>query len=802
MKAISSLALMVVMLVGSYGIPAYGGGGGENMLLIVNPKDEPSLRIANAYIKARNIPTNNVLYLTPPQTQGFSKMWITGTQFTTYYQKPILDAIATRGLSKQIDYLGTIGQSQLICGAGYATGSFPWALSVNNCLVQLTQFSNGMTFAQFPDRISEIYQNPELFSYKFNYTPGSNPAIHHSQLLTPTGVTGTASHAQLYMSGMIGYSGQLGQTTTQVIQNLQRTAAADGTKPVGTIYFEDGTDIRVTTRKSYWPAVQAYMTAHNIPWIQENQLELNSYNSPSGYGAAPANRSNVRGAALGTGAVWTNTQAVNGSAYTPGAWADNLTSYGGVYTTFAQNSAAASLLGGCGGTAGSITEPYANQNRFTMASVWVYQNDGSTLGEAFFKSVRTPDIVMFQGDLLSQAYADVPVVTFVSGPANGTTVSGTVSIGASASLDNPQTATGIASLALYVDGKDTALSVSGSSGLFSLNTTTLTDGLHEVRVVAYNNSQAASEGYVLENLVVNNTGQSVSIGGSSAYNISWNQSLSIPVTAVRGSGPAITGIQLQSFGRTVGAISGASGNVMLSGTSLAYGSNTITPVAILSSSNQVIGQPITVTRQFQQLAGKTPTSAANQIPGFDFYFYGGAAGKTLATTSFSGSATYILHSNSLNISPNGNGTAPINMPKVYRSGSNARLAVQIKGAFTVPKGKAGEYSFSFFTIGNYNTAANLWSSFNLSIDGITVSSYDAWNGTSFALVDAPNCGGLDSRRSVYLLPGEHSLNVKLAQYPGATDANSQFALWVRGPDGNTYPANGPTFYTINKNIGR
>jgi len=102
---------------GRLGIPAYGGGGGEKHATDRQPKRR-NLRCGspNAYIEARNIPANNVLYITPPQTGGFPRMWITGKQFTTYYQTPILSAIAARGLGNQIDYIGTIGQAQLICG--------------------------------------------------------------------------------------------------------------------------------------------------------------------------------------------------------------------------------------------------------------------------------------------------------------------------------------------------------------------------------------------------------------------------------------------------------------------------------------------------------------------------------------------------------------------------------------------------------------------------------------------------------------------------------------------------------------
>ena len=216
-------------------------------------------------------------------------------------------------------------------------------------------------------------------------------------------------------------------------------------------------------------------------------------------------------------------------------------------------------------------------------------------------------------------------------------VSGSVSITASAhGLNNPAFATGISHLELFADGLDTGTTVSGGSGTLSWNSTQATDGIHELRVVAYNNSQAASEGFNLVNVVVNNSGESVSITGPGSYNVAWNAPLSIPVSATQGTGPAISSVQLQLLGLVLGTVSGSSGNVTFNASQIAYGANTITPVANLASGKQVFGAPITITRQFHALAGRPVTPLINQNYGFDFSYYPNAAGKTLATTNFSG----------------------------------------------------------------------------------------------------------------------------------------------------------------------
>ena len=47
----------------------WAGGGGENMILVVNPGDENALRVANAYAQLRNIPDRNIIFMSPPPLQ-------------------------------------------------------------------------------------------------------------------------------------------------------------------------------------------------------------------------------------------------------------------------------------------------------------------------------------------------------------------------------------------------------------------------------------------------------------------------------------------------------------------------------------------------------------------------------------------------------------------------------------------------------------------------------------------------------------------------------------------------------------
>ena len=158
--------------------------------------------------------------------------------------------------------------------------------------------------------------------------------------------------------------------------------------------------------------------------------------------------------------------------------------------------------------------------RFTNSSIYTFIADGSTLGEAFAKSVASPDIQLPLGDMLAQPFADVPKVAFTSSPGNYGSAMGSIPISGTAGLINPQIATGISTLELLVDGLvSSSNTLAGGSGTFNLNTAGLSDGVHEIRIVGINNSQAASEGYTAQEIVVDNHGRSINFNGVNGGNL-------------------------------------------------------------------------------------------------------------------------------------------------------------------------------------------------------------------------------------------------------------------------------------------
>lgn len=770
---------------------ALAGGGGQNMLLIVDPNNESALRIANAYAELRAIPESNIIFIEPQKRLGYTAREAINTDVRTRYVNVLPGIMQDRGISGQVDYIGTLGQPQSIGGTyrNASNVSISTKLSFNYALAQLTQLERGMAFGSAYGASNYdagiTYRNSELLQVRptsgasgtFNYTPGSNGAIQHSQQKSAISTAPPGyNYLQWYMSGNVGNTGSHAMNTEQVIANLERSAGSDGTKPEGRYYFMDSGDaLRTGTRKNFWPAVQNYMTANGIPWVEQSGVTGNS----------PRNVTDVRGAVLGAA----NPAVPNGSTYLPGSWVDNMTSSGSSYSSSAHTKTNRALVAGAGGTSGTITEPYAIQDRFTFSSVFVYHNDGSTLGEAFFKATAKPDVQMFEGDMLAQPYADVPQVSLTSILPANSVVSGSINIGASAVLPpSPKYATGIGKLQLFVNGKAGQV-INAGSGTFNLDTTQLSDGVHELRVVAYNNAAAQSQGFVRTNVVVNNLGRSLSsVEGTVAA--TWNQQLSVPVTA---AGPgAVTAVELRSLGRVVGQIGSASGQVVLDSTKLAFGRNTIVPVAIFADGSEVRGQSFAVERDFRKLAGKPLSDPLDRTAGFAYEFFASAAGNTIDSSDLTGPPSHAFQAPTVEL----DATDGTNVPDAYRygqGGSPAGLVVRISSRMQVAT--EGEYSFWFGT-------GMRWSSLDLSIDGVEVSAFEHWNGATFDS-QAIQQWGADTTRSAYLMPGEHELTFTLASFAGtSSDTYTSIDLWYRGPDGiNARPgtgtqSSGASFYTV------
>ena len=155
------------------------------------------------------------------------------------------------------------------------------------------------------------------------------------------------------------------------------------------------------------------------------------------------------------------------------------------------------------GASGTVTEPYAIQNKFPYATVQVHYARGCTLAESFYQSVYDPYQLIVVGDPLCRPWANIPRVT-VSGAAAGEVLSGKVTLQPSASLPHGGK---VDRFELFVDGMRS--DVTNEEDPLQLDTAAYPDGDHELRVVGIENSAIESQGRLIIPVRFNNHGQTI-----------------------------------------------------------------------------------------------------------------------------------------------------------------------------------------------------------------------------------------------------------------------------------------------------
>ena len=759
------------------------GGGGQNMLLVVNPESETGLRVAAAYQQAHHIPDRNVIFISPPKNvYGNPQMQIADWQFTQQYAQPIAQAIRDRGLEDQIDYIGTIDQPNSFTFKNPFDNKI-YTASTSYAITHLTMvdneargLANGLSPREttmlspaktpVPTSFGSSAGNLPTFnlgsSSSLTYSSSTPGVLHHSQVYANTPYYDEVSlatrnvAAQYYTAGIISHTGVRGNSAADAIDSFERAAAADGTRPAGTVYFEENDDIRSNTREPQWSAVKLRLNSRGIPWIQES-------NTP---GDTPQNRNNVRGVIAGKATI----TLPNGSTYAPGSWADHMTSEAASFNR-GQTQISEWIRSGAAGSAGNVTEPFSYWEKFTHAGIHVLIADGTTLGEAYAKSVKYPVQSTMLGDMLAQPYADVPIVSISSGPADGEAISGSVQILASAALSSPALATAVQKLELYVDGKYHS-TINASSGSFQLDTTTMADGQHEIRLVAVNNAAAQSQGQLLRTVAVDNRNRSVT-APANALTLGPQETGSVAVSAAAGDG-AVSRIELRHMGRVIGSINGAAGNVGLDAAKLAYGENRLIPVAVYSDGTEVAGAPVVVTRDRRFIGGRVPSPVNARIAGVKAEYFLNKGTDTIAESEFAGTADIVTTHSKIDLwsglTFDGVNRATLlnaSNPEQMATSSIDGLAIRLSGKFEVTPESAGEYQFFF-----YRTC----DAAQVLIDGQLLIGFDkGFDGTATTTHWAP---------SIFLGPGEHDLVMLSSNVTaGARPQWYDVSLDYRGPDG-------------------
>lgn len=477
-----SLCLSVALLAGE----AQSGGGPENVFLVVNAKSVDSMTVANHYIVLRHIPPSNVFYLPFPPDQNVTS----GATFKTQILEPILKEIDKRKLSQQIDYI-------------VYSCDFPWRLDFSKMFpgekfgreatptLSLTGATYLSAFVQ-ADRKEMLNLGSNLYSTPFNQMVVVSRAFRSQYRWGPGGRRLGNDGLPYMLSAMLGVKAVPGNTVDEMIWYLKRAAGADGTAPKGTIYFAKNADIRSTVRDKEYPAAVRL-------------LELAGVNAEIVEGAFPQNKAGMAGVTSGNVAA---NPAGSKSTLLPGAFCDNLTSSGGVFLTgHGQTCLSEFLRLGAAGACGTVTEPLALPQKFPNASCQVHYVHGCSLAESFYQSVAAPFQQILVGDPLCQPWAKIPRIK-VQGLEDKAAVRGKLEFSPLAE----HAENGIANFKLFIDGVSQQTCRPGEK--FTLDSTTLADGYHELRVVGVDNTPIETQGSWQGSIMVKNGADAIQLSVS------------------------------------------------------------------------------------------------------------------------------------------------------------------------------------------------------------------------------------------------------------------------------------------------
>lgn len=277
---------------------------------------------------------------------------------------------------------------------------------------------------------------------------------------------------QYLLSTVLAVTRGRGTSVDEAINNLRFSAAADRTYPEGTVYYLRNKNIRSTSRDGLFPSAVSML---NSGGVRARIID----------GVLPRNVKDVQGVMVGTAKFdWKS----SGSTIQPGAICEHFTSYGGVMRAKASQTPLTEFLRfGAAGSSGTVTEPYAIAAKFPDAFIHVHYAAGCCLAESFYQSVTGPYQLLIVGDPLCQPWATPSQIT-VNCLSSDQEVTGVVTV-------TPTSTDTVSRFEFYVDGQIRDTCSPGESRHF--DSTSLTDGPHEIRIVAVSSDPAETRSRVI-----------------------------------------------------------------------------------------------------------------------------------------------------------------------------------------------------------------------------------------------------------------------------------------------------------------
>ncbi len=436
-RAFSNLRVVLVLVLMGISITSSFALGSHELVLLVNDESVESILLAQVYQRLRSIPDCNVIRLSIPETvyDGMATD-ILPENFARYIWEPMQAAIQKAGTKSQI----------LACvfSCGFPT----------KVMTQPPISLTGATFLKNKIPPSDLIESGRYVSELF-----SGPANAESKMGTSATFDNERNRLledMPFPAMMLAFTGTNGMTLDGAIASLEHSTLGDYSYPHGVFYFLINDDVRSTCRHWEYEAVAAAI--RNIP----GQSAIISTNLPASTdfplcGFMTGNR----------------TASTASFEFVPGAYADNLTSYGAAFDRREHTKVTSWLNAGASFSSGSVTEPFALWTKFAHACIFLHSLAGCSAIESVYQSIRCPLQILPVGDPLSKPWApkNEPFIQRKDGE-----LSGLVEMTASLADERPEV---YYRFQWLVDGRAV-----GTGRTFVWNSRGVKDGRHFVRLVA------------------------------------------------------------------------------------------------------------------------------------------------------------------------------------------------------------------------------------------------------------------------------------------------------------------------------
>ena len=511
------LAAVLNPIAGSAGLtPMAWAGGPENSVLIIDPSDPVSRYVGNYYRIARDIPASNVIYMNAAATNF--------PEFANVNRPAFLGMLANRGLDTHID--------QVIIAPGVQYQMSAPGLVSDGCF-EVRRFSASSPF--FMSWIADEVLGGVASTLRNQYYSITDEAIaFDSRTSWYLGDPSSRPEARRYfLSTLLGYTGDRGNTVSEVLDMIDRSVAVDGTRPAGTFYYMETNDsARSGPRDPFFDAAVAAIQA------QGGQAEHLCCNP------LPTGEQDVLGIMTGVASFDLASANIN---IQPGAFCDHLTSFAANFGTDSQTKASVWIANGASGTHGAVEEPCNYGGKFPHPRMHVFYHQGATLAEAVYRSLLfVPFQGLVMGDPLTRPFAYIPEVRVPDFPTGE--VSGRITISPEATTNNPGAA--IAGFDLFING--VLVDTANDGERLYIESRRLPDGVHDVRVIARDDSSLRTPGRFVDRITVRNNGLSAGLAASTNAG---DLSTPFEFTVSPSSGAAIEEIRLVHNDRVIGSSS-------------------------------------------------------------------------------------------------------------------------------------------------------------------------------------------------------------------------------------------------------